>query len=419
MIINASVGGTPGKDCGGFCRFCYFSTTDFRYLNSYSSGCKYCPPNQIGCDYCLEVINDILNGFKPLPEVLSQLKEVLKWYEFLGTLSYKDDKIVTCSCADIINYPGIIELVETLKDWGFQVHLGYTSGKAIRNEEMVNNLINLGLDEINFSVFSTNPQLRGYWMRDKTPQESLKALKLFCENIKVNVSTVVIPGVIDEEEIIRTCSSMEEWGVNTFILSRFVNLKQEGLIFNNSPILKDKQTQSYEEFIEMVKNISRQFSFKIVGTPFTDPETKGTPYMLSKRKYRDYLDELPEITSNATIITSKLSLKPLKMIFNIIAPNKVNIVAVDKEIGDLITREDLEVVELDEVKEKVILPGGALVHDKVASEIFNKDGTNRKILRGPASLFFMDIEGVNLKDLLEFEMKSFKSLIGQINSEVQ
>lgn len=384
-------------------------------ISSNSLGCKYCPPNKIGCDYCQEVPDSIINGFKPVSQVLSHLKKVLRWYEYLGLLNHKDDKILTCSCADIINFPNLPELLKALKDWGFQVHLGYTSGKRIVNEEMVTDLINLGLDEINFSVFSTNPALRRYWMRDKTPEESLKALKLLCENIDVHASTVVIPGVIDEGEIANTCGVMEDWGVKTFILSRFVNFKREGLIFNNGPIIENIETQPYEDFVELAKNISNQFSIKVVGSPFTDPETTGTPYMLSKRKYREHLNRLPEVTTDATIITSKLSLKPLKTIFEVIAPYKVNIVGVNEEIGDLITREDLETIDLEDVKEKVIIPGGTLVHNKVAYEIFNRDGEQRDIVRGPTTLFYLDTECVDLQYVLEYEIKSFKGLIDKIN----
>ena len=415
MIINAPVGGTPGKDCGGFCRFCYFRSVDFNNLSSYSLGCKFCPPNHIGCDYCEGLTNDILHGYKPLSQVISKLKEILNWYEFLGSLNYREDKILTCSCADAINYPQMTDLVSILNDWGFQVHLGYTSGKSINDVDMIVHLISLGLNEINFSAFSINPELRRYWMGDKSPEKSLEALKLLCESIDVNASTVVIPGVIDDDEIRNTCNMLEDWGVKTFILSRFVNFKHQGLIFSNRPIIKDCKTQTYQDFVELVKTISDEFPFKVVGTPFTDPDTRGAPYMLSKPENKEYLSYLPEITSNATIITSKLSLIPLKYIFKNIAPDNVNVVAVEKEVGDLITHNDLETVDLSDLQDKIIIPGGSLVHEKTAFETFNRDGKNRKVLRGPSQLFYLDIEGVDLKDVLEFELKNFKKLIDVIN----
>lgn len=388
---------------------------DFKKLSSYFLGCKYCSQDHVGCNYCNGLTRDILIGYKPLSQVISNLKEILNWYEFYGYLSYRNDKILTCSYADAINYPQMSELLSVLNDWGFKVHLGYTSGKSINDVDRIAHLISLGLDEINFSAFSTNPELRRHWMGDKSPEESLKALKLLCETIEVNASTVVIPGVIDEEEIRNTCSVLEEWGVKTFILSRFVNFKHQGLIFSNRPILEDQKTQSYEDFIKMVRTISDEFPFKVVGTPFTDPETRGAPYMLTKSENKPYLNNLPDVTSSATIITSNLSFKPLKQIFEIIAPDKVNIVAVEKEIGDLITLEDIDTVDLSQLEDKVIIPGGALVHEKDALVTFNRDGKKRKVIRGPSKLFYLDIEGVNLIDALEYELKSFKSLIDLIN----
>lgn len=414
MLISAIVGGTPGKDCGGYCKFCYFRSVDYENLDSISLGCKYCPPTQVGCTHCHEVINDIKNGFRPLDHVLSNLENKLKWLSFLGSLN-KDMKIVTASWADIIFYPQLIELLSTLKDWQLQVHLGYTSGKGIKDAKTVDKLISNGVNEVNFSVFSMDPHKRRKWMGDKTPEESLKSLKIFCENIEVNASTVVVPGVINEDEIFSMCGTLEDWGIKSFMLSRFVNYKNEGLIFNNRPVIKELNTQPFEEFQVLVKKISDEFSFRVIGAPFYDPE-KNTPYVISKRENIKYLKQLAPVTEETTIITSKLSVKPLQKIFQIIARDKVNVIAVEKEIGDLITGEDLATVNLDDVKMKVIIPGGALVHDRVATEILNKDGANRCVVRGPEWLFFYDFELLSESDVIEYELKAFKALINKINS---
>ncbi len=414
MFINAVIGGTPGKDCGGFCKFCYYRSADYKNLNSISLGCKYCPTNQIGCDYCLEVINDIKNGFRPLDQVISHVRNILGWYEFLGQLNYKDIRIITVSWADIILYPQIFELVSTLKEWGFQVHLGYTSGKGINDAKVAEELVSLGVDELSFSVFSMNPEIRRKWMGDKNPEESLKALNIFCENMEVNASTVVVPNVIDEEEIFRTCSVLEDWGVKSFILSRFANFKSEGLIFNNRPVIDGINTQSYEEFHELVRKVSNEFSFRVIGTPLIDPEN-NVPYSILTKGNQKHLKYLPQVTDEATIITSKLSLNPIKKIFELLGGDKVNVVCPDKDIGNLITHEDLASLDLHELKSKVIIPGGALVHDKAVDRILSKDGNKRTVIRGPGSLFHYYVEGLSKDQILNFELNSLKMLIEKIN----
>lgn len=415
MQIPVVVGGTPGRDCGGFCKFCYFKGVDYNKLDKISLGCRYCPPDRIGCDHCHEVINDIKNGFRPVSRVLSHLENVLRWHEFLGTLKNDDLKFVTASWADIIYYPQLPQLISTLKDWGSQIHLGYTSGKGIKDEKMAEGLLSMDIDELNFSVFSMDPEMRRKWMGDKTPQESLNALKLFCENIEVNVSVLVIPGVIDEEEIFNTCSILEEWGIKSFMLNRFANFKNQGLILNDQDVIEGITPQPYEEFLELIGRVSDEFSFKVLGTPFNDPE-KNVPYAISKKENINYLGRLPPITKDATIITSKLSFKPLKKIFETIARDRVNVVAADKEIGDLITHEDLALLDLNEIKDRVIIPGGALVHDNVVREILNKDGKKRSVVRGPGWLFFYDFEQLSKEDVINYELKAFKTLINKINN---
>ena len=52
-------------------------------------------------------------------------------------------------------------------------------------------------------------------MNDETSKESIKGLKMFCENINLNASVVIIPGVNDGAEIFQTCVNLEEWGVKS------------------------------------------------------------------------------------------------------------------------------------------------------------------------------------------------------------
>lgn len=49
MEIYTDVGGRPGLDCGGFCKFCFYKNVDFNNLKSLKIGCIDCPPGQIGC----------------------------------------------------------------------------------------------------------------------------------------------------------------------------------------------------------------------------------------------------------------------------------------------------------------------------------------------------------------------------------
>lgn len=413
MHILSQVGGTPGKDCGGFCKYCYNKQIDFNNLNSISIGCKYCPPGQIGCDYCHEFIHEIKNGFKPLPQVLSNLMNTLKWYEFLGTLNIDKLQVVTASYADIVFYPELFQLVSSLKSMGVRVNLGYTSGKGIKDESFAEKLITLGADEINFSVFSMDPDMRRKWMGDKTPEQSLKALKLFCENIDVIASTIAIPDVITSEELYKSCSVLEDWGVKALVISRFTNFKDQGLILNNRPIL-DVDIQPIDEFKEMVDGLANDFSIKVVGSPSYDPVTK-IPYILSKKGKLKYLDILPPIKSEATIITSKLSYKPIKKILNALS-DKINVVGVEKEIGDLIIAEDLVRIDQSVLKSQVIIPGRALVHEDVASEILSRGGRKISVIRGPGSLFYDAPENKDEDYLLQYELKAFRKLINIINS---
>ena len=224
-------------------------------------------------------------------------------------------------------------------------------------------------------------------MGDKNPVEAVESLKLFCENIDVNASVVVVPGVNDQENLFQTASDLEEWGVKNFLLRRFANFKYQGLILNdNRPIIKGINPQTIEEYQELVKKITDEFSFRVMSYPYYDYK-KDFPFAILKRKNRKYLDELPKIISKATIITGKLAAPYLIKFFDLVDEDGlVNVVNVDKEVADLITHEDLTTIDLDEVKEKVIIPLAALIHDKRTQEILSKDGTPRKIIRGPLNL---------------------------------
>ena len=48
MQIIADVGGIPGKDCRGFCKYCYFR----KVKEGDPLGCKFCLPGRFGCEQC-------------------------------------------------------------------------------------------------------------------------------------------------------------------------------------------------------------------------------------------------------------------------------------------------------------------------------------------------------------------------------
>ncbi|HEX3013746.1 MAG TPA: methyl coenzyme M reductase-arginine methyltransferase Mmp10, partial [Methanobacterium sp.] len=261
------------------------------------------------------------------------------------------------------------------------------------------------------------PQIRREWVNDKTAEESLKALQIFCENSEVHAASVIVPGVNDGEDLFKTCATLEDWGAKAFILMRFANFRNQGLILGNEPVLEGVVPHELDEFEALVRKINDEFNFKVTGTPLCDPDN-DTPFAISKDKNKDYLDILSKVTSEATILTSKVAAPFIeKIIGNIEASDLVNVVAVDQDIGCLITQRDLEEVDFSQLKDTVILPGRAYVHDKVAEEILSSDGTDRIVTRGPDKL---TVDGemsgtLSREDVLKQELIAFEELIEAIN----
>jgi len=414
MEIMALTGGVPGVDCGGFCEFCYFKSV---YRNSSPVlGCKNCAPEKLGCSYCEGIVQLPKMKFKSLNDVIMELRHNMLLMELAGLLD-NDVTVNIGSWADILFYPYLNHLISILKNQDFKVHLGYTSGKGIKNIGEAKNLLNTGIDEVSFSVLSTDPTMRNRWMGDRTPEASISSLKLFCQNIDVNASIVVIPGIITENELIKTCTDLEDWGIKSLVLSRFANLPNQGLILNKKPIINGIEPDPFEKFCDLVETMNKEFNFTVYGSPAYHPD-KSIPYVLSEPKNQKYLKKLNTVQADATIITSSLSAGYIKKIFNSIDDNDhVNVVSVEKEIADLITMEDLESLDLNQLKDRVLLPGGALVHDKQAQKCFQKDGKVRTVLRGPM-LLFSPCPDWDMDDekLVEFECGSFNTLINTINS---
>lgn len=409
MQIVADVGGIPGKDCQGFCKYCYFR----KVKGTEALGCKNCSLGKVGCDSCTTGVRETGNEFLPPFFVVSSVQNSI----MMGGYNDADLKVNISGGGDVSCYPHLFDVVSAFYDLGLPMHLGYTSGKGINDAKMAESLISKEVNEVTFTVFSTEPNVRKEWVNDKTPEESIKALKIFCESSKVHAASVIVPGVNDGEDLIQTCTKLEEWGAKAFILMRFANFRNQGLILGNEPVLKDVEPHTLDEFEALVRKINDEFNFKVTGTPVCDPDN-DTPFAISKDKNSEYLDILSKVTSKATILTSKVAAPYIeKIIGKIEADELVNVVAVDQDIGCLITQKDLEEVDFSQLKETVIIPGRAFVHDRIANEVLSRDGVDRLVARGPDKL---TVDGemsgtLSREDILKIELTAFEDIIGAIN----
>ncbi|MBR3113495.1 MAG: methyl coenzyme M reductase-arginine methyltransferase Mmp10 [Methanobrevibacter sp.] len=407
MQLVADVGGIPGKDCNGFCKYCYFR----KVKEVKSFGCAHCLPNKIGCERCSKGINEAQSEFKPPFQVMNEVQTALMMSMTRGKAT-----AYISGGGDISCYPHLETLTAGLNQYSIPSILGYTCGKGISDSEMASRLINNGVEEVSFTIFSSDPQLRKEWVKDKHPQEALDACKIFCENIKLTGAAVIIPGVNDGEVLRQTCNDLEEWGAKGMLLMRFANTFNEGLILGNEPILKGIESQPVEEFAELVKQINSEYKFRVSGTPLCDPETGG-PFAIAKDENEIFLQFIKPVTGEATIITSKIAEPFISKIFNKLEVDSVNVVAVEKEIACLITKEDLEKLDLSEIKEAVIIPGRSFVHQLDAERILSADGIERIVGRGPDTLSVDGELSIDMTDenVIERELEQFNDLVDAIN----
>lgn len=403
----ADVGGIPGKNCRGFCEYCYFKkVTQKKVL-----GCKNCPPGQIGCPHCTTDTNMTRDYFPPY-QVLSSLQT-----NIFQTRLPKDTLVNITGDGDVSCYPHLLELTKGIHDMGLPIHLGYTSGKGIDDVSTVDKLINNGVIETTYTAFSTDAKLREKWMHDPTADVSIQALKRFCESCDVHAASIIIPGVNDGDILAKTCADLESWGAKALILMRFANTANQGLILNNGPIIPGIKEQTLTEFENLVRETAKNYNLRVTGTPVCDPETDA-PYALSKDKNKEYLEILTPVRAEATIVTSKISAPYIeKILENLNAADYVNVVSTSQEIACLITEHDLREIDLNEVKDTVIIPGRCYVHDIVAEKIFRSDGKFRLIHRGPDMLTADgEMSGTLSKnDVLKQELMAFEDLIELIN----
>ena len=407
MQLVADVGGIPGKDCNGFCKYCYFR----KVKEVKSFGCAYCLPNKIGCERCSKGISETQSEFKSPFQVISDVQNALMMNMGRGRVTAN-----ISGGGDINCYPHLETLTSNLNQLSIPSVLSYTCGKGISDGKIASRLINNGVEEVSFTIFSSDPKLRKEWVKDQHPEEALKACKTFCENIKLTGAAVIIPGVNDGDILRQTCNDLEEWGAKGMLLMRFANTFNEGLILGNEPILKGIESQPIEDFAELVRQINSEYNFRVSGTPLCDPETGG-PFAIAKDENEVFLQFIKPVTGEATIITSKIAAPFISKIFDKLEVESVNVVAVEKEIACLITKEDLEQLDLSEIKDAVIIPGRSFVHQLDAERILSADGVERLVGRGPDTLSVDGELSIDLTDenVIETELEQLNDLVDAIN----
>jgi [methyl coenzyme M reductase]-L-arginine C-5-methyltransferase len=402
MDVLADVGGRPGLDCRGFCSYCYFKGV--KAVQPF--GCQHCMPFKKGCDYCSRAIIEGYPGFKPMQMVAFEVAQ--------KTLGSMPDKVTISGGGDLSCYPELLPLAKMLGQGQVPIHLGYTSGKGFSRGDEALPLIEAGVNEVSFTVFSTDPQLRRKYMADGHPQAALSNLRRFCQDCDVYAAAVLIPGVNDNEELEKTCCDLEEMGAKGLILMRFANTLEQGLILGNAPLIPGVVPHTVEEFKQIVTDISERYKFRVTGTPLWDPKT-GAPFALAS--HHEEIAALPAVNKSATIITSSVAKPLLSTIFEELG-GKVNVLAVDKEIGCLMTIKDLTDLDLSNVKETVVIPGRMLAYDKEIHAALARDGIDRLVRRGPDRLTVDGEMSISMstREVLDLEIEAFKELIEEINA---
>jgi NifB/MoaA-like Fe-S oxidoreductase len=152
---------------------------------------------------------------------------------------------------------------------------------------------------------------------------------------------------------------------------------------------------------------------KISGTPLWDPEI-GSPF--ASLQEQELLERLPRLQKKASVITGSVAAPYLRRVLDLCGGG-CTVIPVRKEIACLITREDLETIDLSTLDSTVILPGRAFVHDREAVTILSADGCAREVVRGPETLT-ADAEtsmGMNRNQVLDLELQQIGDLIRTIN----
>ena len=401
MEVTVDVGGRPGWDCKGFCSFCYFKGV--KDVNPF--GCKKCEPHKIGCDYCSREVIEIEPGYKPLDQLVFEVSQ--------KSTSFRPDMIIIKGNGDISCYPNLLDLVNNVSKGSIPVFLDYTSGKGFTKYDEADKLVDAGVQRISFSIFSTNHDLRRKYVNDKHPEIVLKNFQTFCERADLYAMIVLIPGVNDGLQLEKTCRDIEEMGAKGLMIMSFANSKEQGLIFGNDPVMPGIVPYSAQDIRRIATEISENYSFRVIGTPLWDPVT-GAPFALAH--HREHLKKLPQVDGSVTLITSSIAYPLLNSIFQELSDD-VNVVATGKEIGNLMTLEDFERIDLKNVKSRVIIPGSVLAHNRDILKALRRDGKRRLVFRGPEEITVVSERSIynTPEEVINREIEAFSGLIMQIN----
>jgi methanogenesis marker radical SAM protein len=401
--LTVDIGGRPGVDCRGFCEYCYFK----HVKETPPLDCRYCPPYKKGCDYCSRSVREYYSGFRSLREVADDVLARLQ------VIPDEVSRITISGCGDPSCYPHFRDLIELLSSMEAPLHIGYTSGKGFDDPNIADFLVESGLAEISFTVFSVRPELRRRYMHDPTPEASLAVLERLCEKIDVYAACVVLPGVNDGPVLEETCSWLDERGAKGTILMRFANRTDQGLVLGNAPVIPGQPVQEVREFRDMVTDLSRKFRMKVSGTPLWDPEI-GSPFALAGE--HDLVAKLPRLERRASIVTGSIAAPFIEAILSQCGDG-ARVVPVEKEIACLITIEDLQSIETESLESLVIIPGRAFVYDREGEAVLSRDGVKRTVIRGPECLT-TDAEtsmGMERNAVLALEIEAFSELIQLVN----
>jgi putative methanogenesis marker protein 10 len=405
MEILVDVGGNPGTDCRGFCKYCYFKKVG----KTEPLGCKYCPPFLKGCDYCTRSVRESHSGFKPMQTVLNETAGKLY------NIKENDiDGFIITGGGDVSCYPEFLPLLSFLSDFGLPVKIGYTSGKGFEGNEAPF-LKSANVKEVNFTLFASDPALRKEYMHDPTPEMSLKVFEELCDFCDVYAAVILVPGANDGAVLDETLTYLERVGAKGALLMRFANSAENGLILGNAPIIPGIVSHTIEEFAEIVRDASKNHpNLRISGTPLEDP-LLDSPFAI--RNVPAALEKLPQIKAEATIITSKAAAPRLSDIFEKLG-GAVNVISVEKDIACLITANDFRKMDQSEIKDTVFIPGRCFVHEKEIKDILIPEKSKRIVRRGPDTLS-ADGEisaSMTKEEILEYEIAAFTELIEQINT---
>ena len=398
--LTIDIGGKPGKDCRGFCSYCYFKHAK----DVPPFGCRYCMPFKKGCEYCAKGVKEEYAGFYSLKDVADHFLADLQMVT--GDIT----KITISGGGDPSCYPEFTSLIEILGSLNIPLHIGYTSGKGFDNAEIADFLIENNMKEISFTIFASDPALREKYMHDPTPQASLDVIERLAAKIDVYAALVILPDVNDGEVLWTTLAWLEKIGVKGVILMRFANRENQGLILDNAPVIENQRVHTVEEFRELVSEAAARFpNLRLSATPLYDPAF-DSPFAI--RNEPDLLRHLPRVTGKVSVVTGSIAAPYIAEILASCGAPEGMVVPVDKEISCLITIDDLKKLDPSLLEETVIIPGRAFVHDPEAELVLDK-----RVIRGPETLS-ADGEtsmGMDLTGVLTMEMEGFTHLIQLIN----